>query len=59
MDVRHCNDGVLLYQKSTGSTHLLSFAAWDMFESISRTGGMEVDEESSTLVALRSAGLIK
>lgn len=60
LEVRHCSDGILVFDKSSCSTHLLGTAAWSLFESILHKefiSGNEADAE--LLEVLESSGLIK
>jgi hypothetical protein len=60
LEVRHCNDGVLAFEKYSRSTHLLSPAVWSLFESILRDRFIDGNvADADLLEVLESSGLIK
>jgi hypothetical protein len=60
LEVRHLEDGILVFDQSAGATHLLSPAAWMLYCSISNTGQIvESEADASLLQALELAGLVK
>lgn len=60
LEVRHCSDGILVFDKSSRSTHLLGPAAWSLFESILREEFIDGNETDADLLeVLESSGLIK
>jgi len=68
LDVRPCEDGILVYDNTARATHLIHPAAWDLFVSLSQSNSAlarfdpgELDAGNSRLAmvnALERAGLI-
>lgn len=68
LDVRPCEDGILVYDNTARTTHLIHLAAWDLFVSLSQSNSAaaqfdlgELDADNSRLAmvnALERAGLI-
>lgn len=42
LDVRPCEDGVLLYDKVSRTTHLIHPAVWDFFVTLSQKNSTEI-----------------
>jgi len=52
LDVRPCEDGVLVYDSMARTTHLIPPVAWDFFVSLSQTSPAVVQSELSEVDAV-------